>query len=47
MAAYQTKPPISKSGKRVFVDKEALVDMGSDTEKMTDNGISKRKIAAE
>lgn len=47
MATYQTIPPISKSDKTVFVDKQALIDVGSDTEKITDNASSKRKIAGE
>jgi hypothetical protein len=45
VATYQSIPPVSKSDKTVFVDKEALFDVGSESEKMTDNPSSKRKIA--
>lgn len=46
LVTYQTIPPISKNDKTVLVDKEALFEIASDTEKITDSASSKRKIAA-
>jgi hypothetical protein len=46
LVTYQTIPPVSKNDKTVLVDKEALFEIASDTEKITDSASSKRKIAA-